>query len=435
MSGPVKGGRSGDDKQLPPTTFFQVDVEDDYDEESDPDTTPLESILDECAAIPSFGRGHLKWHYRSRREGLIAFSNREFYDGELITFPAPTAADHSVRFEYTPHGIYDRGASRTNRAEARRVAELVIKHFETYGRSQSLGVIALSVAQEHAIDDELMRVRPSVPHLEPFFAEDAEDIEEPFFVKNLENVQGDQRDRIIISIGYGRDVNGVLSLNFGPINRAGGERRLNVAITRARWETTVVCSFLPHELDLTRLTTHNVGVAKLQAYLEYAYRGEFVSEAAGIGAESNEFEEAVRAALEREGLRVDMQVGCSGFRVDLAVRHPDQKGRYAVIFWESNAMVRSTIDLGRRAIATGCDKRFSKVLAGTSFAFGHTTGSMIRRLKCVAFLTPLRGYVLCRTLTLLCALLRFGKHLEPMTRAFLSGMATEISALPVRHRS
>ncbi len=242
---------AGDNKQLPPTWFFQVEF-DDPDETDADDDLPLESILDECSALPMFTQCHLRWHYRSRHERLIAFSNRAFYEGRLITFPSPTTEDRSVHYEYVQDGVYDRGGSRTNRAEARRVAELVVQHFEQYGTSRSLGVIAMSIAQERAIDEEIQRLRLANPHLEPCFAEDTT---EPFFVKNLENVQGDERDHIILSVGYGPDANGVMSLNFGPINRAGGERRLNVAITRARIRTVVVCSFLPHQLDLTRLTT------------------------------------------------------------------------------------------------------------------------------------------------------------------------------------
>lgn len=317
---------AGDDRQLPPTTFFQVDLDDDLDEGAI-DEAPLESILDECAAVPTFGRSRLRWHYRSRHEGLIAFSNREFYDGELVTFPSPVAVDHSVKFEYVADAVYERGGSRTNRQEARRVAELVLEHFENYGASRSLGVIALSIAQERAIDDELIRARAGAPHLAPFFIEEGE---EPFFVKNLENVQGDERDHIIISIGYGPDAAGQIGLNFGPINRSGGERRLNVAITRAKWQTMAVCSFYPHQLDLARLTTQNQGVIKLQRYLEYAHRGEFVPDTAIRGGPESEFEEAVGAALVRAGLKIDTQVGCSGFRIDLAIRHPDYDGRYVL---------------------------------------------------------------------------------------------------------
>lgn len=316
---------AGDDKQLPPTRFFQVDLDAEDEDEAASEDEVLDSILEECASIPWFTRCRLRWHYRSRQEGLIAFSNREFYEGELITFPGPQVEDQSVRFVHVPDGVYDRGRSRTNRVEARKVAQLVIEHFEQWRHSRSLGVIALGIAQERAIDEELRRLRVSRPDLAPFFAEEGD---EPFFVKNLENVQGDERDHIIISTGYGPDASGNMTLNFGPINRAGGERRLNVAITRARWQTTVVCSFLPEQLDLARLTTNNQGVIKLQRCLEYARTGRFMAEAAGIGSPESEFEEAVRAALEREGLKVDSQVGCSGFRIDLAVRHPDREGRY-----------------------------------------------------------------------------------------------------------
>lgn len=315
---------AGDNKQLPPTWFFQVDLDED-EEETEEDLTPLESILDECAALPGFSQCHLRWHYRSRNEGLIAFSNQEFYQGRLITFPSPVTEDKSVLFDHVPGGVYDRGGSRTNRIEAQRVAALVFDHFERYGTSRSLGVIAMSVAQERAIDEEIQRLRPNHPHLEPCFSED---VEEPFFVKNLENVQGDERDHIILSVGYGRDRAGVVSLNFGPINRTGGERRLNVAITRARFQTMVVCSFLPHELDLTKLTTNNPGITLLQRYLEYARSGRFPTTTTAGESTESDFEEAVLRALQAAGFQVDVQVGCSGFRIDLAIRHPRQPGRY-----------------------------------------------------------------------------------------------------------
>ncbi len=321
---------AGDDKQLPPTRFFQADL-DDYEEEEGADTEPLESILNDCKALPGFIERPLLWHYRSRYEELIAFSNRSFYHSELVTFPSPhpTGASGAIRFVHVPNGVYDRGGSRTNRNEAKRVVDLVIEHFRTHGAGKSLGVITLSFAQEETVLEELERRKTVEPELDAWVGEQGN---EPFFVKALEKVQGDERDFIIISVGYGRDDKGVLHLNFGPINQFGGERRLNVAVTRARFQTTLVSSILPHELDLAKLSTGRDGVVKLQQYIEYSRNGGRFSEVVNSqgAVELNDFEEAVKNALESKGLVVDGQVGCSGFRIDLGVRHPDHPNRYVL---------------------------------------------------------------------------------------------------------
>ncbi len=319
---------AGDDKQLPPTRFFQADL-DDYEEEES-NTEPLESILNDCKALPGFIERPLAWHYRSRFEELIAFSNRCFYRSELVTFPSPhpTGMSGAVRFVHVAEGVYDRGGSRTNRIEAKRVVDLIAEHFRIHGMQRALGVITLNLAQEEMVLEEWERRKQTEPELAAFAGEQGN---EPFFIKALEKVQGDERDHIIITIGYGRDKNGGnIPLNFGPINQQGGERRLNVAVTRARYQMTVVCSFLPHELDLARLTTGSEGVRRLQEYLEYAKNGGRFSEVAtGHGTvELNDFEEAVKQGLESHGLTVDGQVGCSGFRIDLGIRHPEHPQRY-----------------------------------------------------------------------------------------------------------
>lgn len=318
---------AGDEKQLPPTSFFRAIVEDEAARDEEDDLAPLtDSILEEC--VPLFPESYLHWHYRSKHESLIAFSNREFYDGRLITFPSPdgSADDGGVGFVHVPEGVFDRGASKTNRAEARRVAEMVIDHVRTWP-ARSLGVITMSISQQEAVDRELFRLRSENPDLEEAFADDRF---EHFFVKNLERVQGDERDSIIIGLGYGRDQDGVAYMQFGPLSRAGGQRRLNVAITRGKVRTSLVSSLLPHDLDLSRLTTGSRDVAVLQRYMEYAANsGRFPPEPSGPrGEPESDFEEAVLEWLRREGLEVDPQVGASAFRIDLAVRHPDRPGRY-----------------------------------------------------------------------------------------------------------
>lgn len=318
---------AGDNKQLPPTRFFQayIDIE---DEEEAGEEMLLESILDECVALPSgFIQTPLLWHYRSRHEELIAFSNRQFYDNSLITFPSPfpKGSTGAVRFIYVPDGIYDYGGSRTNRIEAKKIIDLVSEHLRS-GIGGSLGIITLSLAQEEAVLQEWERRKAAAQDLINLVEEEGD---EPFFIKTLEKVQGDERDYIYMSIGHGPDQNRVVHMQFGPINREGGERRLNVAVTRARYRTTIVSSLRPQDLDLTKLTTGYRGVANLQKYLEYAQNGgAFSEESKSTGIPESDFEISVKEAIESKGFQVDPQVGFSGFRIDLGVRHPDYLNRY-----------------------------------------------------------------------------------------------------------
>ncbi|MCB1223624.1 MAG: DNA2/NAM7 family helicase, partial [Mesotoga sp.] len=258
----------GDNKQLPPTSFFRISEPDEAeltDEENDLES--LESILDECstAGLPE---KKLLWHYRSRHESLIAFSNYHFYMNRLSTFPSSSfdGLDSGICFEYVSNGVYDRAKSRKNIEEARRVAEMVMSHAKTKA-GVSLGVVAFSEAQQTAILDRIEELRSQDQSVEDFFGEDEL---EPFFVKNLENVQGDERDEMIFSIGYGRDASGKLTMNFGPLNKNGGERRLNVAITRAKKKVTVVSSIRGGDISAEIQTP---GVRALREYLNYAEQG------------------------------------------------------------------------------------------------------------------------------------------------------------------
>jgi very-short-patch-repair endonuclease len=321
---------AGDNKQLPPTRFFQADIELDEDSEEESLEEPLESILDECLALPGFKRSLLKWHYRSRSEELIDFSNKHFYDGDLVTFPSPKPrdSDAAVELRYVSDGIYDRGGSRKNRQEAKITADLVENHLRQYGSGITLGVITLSIAQEEAVWEEWEQRKILKPDLAAMTDSNSD---EPFFIKSLEKVQGDERDRIIISLGYGRDSKGVLSMNFGPINQAGGERRLNVAVTRARDHLVLVSSIRPQEIDPARLSKGGRGVGLLQQYLEYASNGgRLPTETYGGAEPETDFEYEVRERLKTRGLKVDSQVGCSDFRIDLAVRHPTHLNRYVL---------------------------------------------------------------------------------------------------------
>jgi len=321
----------GDSKQLPPTSFFDSMIRDDPDDE-DREENPASDIESILGLFSSRGAPQkmLRWHYRSRHESLIAVSNSLFYDGRLVVFPSPEQERHELglRFHHLPNAFYDRGGKRTNAVEAKVVASTVIDHARKQLRSprperDTLGVVAFSVAQMEAIRDELESLRKSHPELEDFFISQQH---EPFFVKNLENVQGDERDVILISIGYARTVDGYLAMSFGPLNRSGGERRLNVLISRARKRCDVFTNLTADDIDLSRAPSE--GAKALKTFLSYAQTGLMdIPVATGRGADS-EFEEQVARALARRGYQVQTQVGCSGFFLDLAVVDPLKPGRY-----------------------------------------------------------------------------------------------------------
>ncbi len=308
----------GDNKQLPPTDFFRAHAE---GEEDEPDAQDYESILDIASVY--FPGPMLRWHYRSRDERLIAFSNRYVYDRKLITFPAPgtDGVETGVAFVHVPDGVFGKGGSRTNRAEAERVAQLVLEHFRT-STALSLGVITMSIEQRDAVEEALRRLLRAHPEVK---------LPDHFFVKNLETVQGDERDVIILGVGYGPpEPGGTPSLNFGPLSRMGGERRLNVAITRARYRMILVSSMTPEQLESVVGRSKWDGPKMLAAYLRYAKLGGVDADVTSTGQPESEFEVVVRDALVGRGYEVDCQVGVSGYRIDLAVRDPDAPGRYIV---------------------------------------------------------------------------------------------------------
>lgn len=318
----------GDSKQLPPTSFFEkvTDEEDDTQEEAQ--YRDLESILDECQVchLPVHS---LKWHYRSKHESLIAFSNGHYYCNELLTFPSAgnRIAGLGVVLRSVPNGFYDASKSRTNQGEAEAlVAEIVTRLKDPAQQVSSIGVVTFSIAQQRLIEDLLEEARHKHPQIEPFFTSA---VNEPVFVKNLETVQGDERDVILFSVCYAPNQDGKLRMNFGPLNNKGGERRLNVAITRARRQLVVFATLRADKIDLAR--TDAVGVRDLKAFLGFAASGGSVprgeTTSGGRGTESP-FEEEVRDLLAARGWEIDTQVGCSGYRVDLAVKHPQHKGCY-----------------------------------------------------------------------------------------------------------
>ena len=316
---------AGDNKQLPPTSFFQKNLIDnvDWDELSDDDVEVFDSILDECLGI-GLPVKTLRWHYRSKHEELIAFSNHRFYDDTMITFPAAKAETDSlgVKLVYVPDGIYDRGGKRDNPKEAEKVAELVFEHFKKYPH-KTLGVVTFSIAQMDAVQEAIDNRLKDQPDFEPFFKEDRL---EGFFVKNLENVQGDERDVIFFSVGYGFDQQGQVAMNFGPLNKPGGERRLNVAVTRAREKVVLITSIKGSDIDKD---AQALGVQTLRTYLDYAEHGpETLSNKPKDGGFDSAIDEDVAAEIKKMGYKVVPEVGCSGYRIDIGVVDPVNEGSY-----------------------------------------------------------------------------------------------------------
>jgi superfamily I DNA and/or RNA helicase len=313
----------GDTRQMPPTDFFSREVEMD---EEDNATSDIESVLAMFRARGAQER-YLSWHYRSRHESLIAVSNVEFYDRRLVVFPSPGTNPHAtgLKFHYLPDAVYDHGRTRTNREEARAVAKTVIAHAANKP-DLSLGVVAFSMAQRDLIQVEVELLRRENPALETFFTQ--QHPTEPFFIKNLENVQGDERDVILISIGYGRNESGRVAKEFGPVNRDGGERRLNVLITRAKLGMEVFSNFRADELELDASARH--GVRALKHFLKYAETGELdIPLETGREADSP-FELEVMLALRERGYQMEPQVGTAGYFIDIGVKDPEYPGRYVL---------------------------------------------------------------------------------------------------------
>ncbi|MBS1812211.1 MAG: DUF3320 domain-containing protein [Acidobacteria bacterium] len=334
----------GDSKQMPPTNFFDSIIQGgDGDEENESTTANIESILGLCKA-QGMPERMLRWHYRSRHESLIAVSNYEFYENRLIVFPGnPQQSDQlGLLYHHLPQTIYDKGKSTTNAQEATFVAQAVMNFARSQLRrpseeQQSLLVAAFSVAQKKAIWDQLEMLRRQDTSCEEFFAPGKH---EPFDVKNLENVQGDERDVIFISIGYGRDETGQVSMNFGPLNRDGGERRLNVLITRARRRCEIFTNLTDQDIDLTR--TNSRGVRALKSFLAYARTKQLdIPLETGRGTDSP-FEDSVKAALESEGYQVRTQVGSAGFFIDLAIVDTKRPGAYLLGIECDGAMYHSS---------------------------------------------------------------------------------------------
>jgi len=310
----------GDPKQMPPTSFFSStsNVDEDNIEKED-----LESILDDCLAL-SIPSCHLLWHYRSKHESLIAFSNTKYYDNKLLTFPSPD--DLATKVTSVPvEGYYDRGKTRQNSFEAKAVINEIKRRLSDPVLSKkSIGVVSFSSVQQTLMQnmfDELLRTNPALESI-------ALEREEPIFIKNLENVQGDERDIILFSMGYGPDKEGKVSLNFGPLNREGGWRRLNVAVSRARYEMKVFSTLRSDQIDITRSASE--GVASIKAFLEYAEKGRSMLGIRKMKSENVEsgFEEVLADKIRLLGYTVNTNIGCSGYKIDIGIVNKEKPSQY-----------------------------------------------------------------------------------------------------------
>ena len=306
----------GDSKQMPPTSFFSSNQVD----EEEADIDDMESILDDCITL-SLCEHQLNWHYRSKHESLIAFSNSQYYGNNLLTFPS--VDDHVAKVTLVPvNGVYDKGRTRSNQEESTAIVNEILRRLaDEELQKYSIGVVAFSKVQGDLIEDDLLEALDKNPQLK----EIAMNGKEPIFVKNLENVQGDERDVILFSIGYGADKDGKVSMNFGPLNNAGGERRLNVAVSRARYEMMVFSTLKASQIDLKR--SNAKGVEGLKFFLEYAETGKLPTIPGATQSQtSNVMVKQICDALEREGYVTESFVGRSNFKVDIAVatrEHPE----------------------------------------------------------------------------------------------------------------
>ena len=309
----------GDPKQLPPTTFFNTT----YVDEDNLENEDMESVLDDCLAI-NMPQRHLTWHYRSKHESLIAFSNIMYYENRLCTFPSPDALSSKVKFVLVEDGVYDRGFSKRNKAEGDAlIAEVLRRLADPALKKASMGIVTFSNVQKEYIERKL-----TAAIAEKRLDSAAYDREEPLFVKNLENVQGDERDVILFSVCYGPDRTGRISLNFGPLNQVGGWRRLNVAVSRAREEMVVFSSMTGAMIDVSK--TNSKGVAGLKAFLEFAEKGRtnlaisasnLVTKKPGLG-------KYIAEELSSYGYECRYDVGVSGFKIDVAVVDPKNRHRF-----------------------------------------------------------------------------------------------------------
>lgn len=361
----------GDPKQMPPTSFFMAE----HIDEENIEIEDLESILDDCLAL-NMPQTHLRWHYRSRHESLIDFSNKAFYENRLYTFPSSNDLESKVTFEKID-GIFDRGRTRTNDREAEAVVDDIVRRFrDPELKKQSVGVVTFNINQQNKIDDLLQERCKTESGLESW----AYSSEEPIFIKNLENVQGDERDVILFSVGYGTDETGNTYMNFGPLNRDGGWRRLNVAVTRSRYEMKVFSSMNAEQIKISSSSSR--GVIAMRKFLEYAAGSEvwengledtYATDSEGGSAPLIDRDASYTGIVDRlteelaaKGYKCIKSVGKSGYKIDIGVIDPDNEGQYKagiMIDGASYKNAKSTRDreIARKNVLEGLGWRIVRV--------------------------------------------------------------------------
>lgn len=331
----------GDPNQMPPTSFFAGNTVD----EDNLDIEDLESILDDCLAL-GMPQTHLSWHYRSRHESLIAFSNHEFYENSMLTFPSVNDQEKRVQYRLV-EGYFDRGKGRVNTGEAKAIVEEIRRRYKDPDlKEKSVGVVTFNINQQILIEDMLQAEYQKNVDFDKW----ANAGEEPLFVKNLENVQGDERDVILFSIAYGPDADGKFSMNFGPINKEGGWKRLNVAVTRARSEMIVFSIMSSHMIDLKR--TRSKGVEALKNFMEFAEKGKIVGKSENIREQKNQgILETICKELENVGYKYVKDVGRSDFKIDIAVVNPFNTGEYLLGIMLDRASYKQSKNTKDREVA------------------------------------------------------------------------------------
>ena len=332
---------AGDPNQMPPTSFFAGNTID----EDNLDIEDLDSILDDCLAL-GMPSAYLHWHYRSRHESLIAFSNQEFYENSMLTFPSVNDREKRVSL-IKADGYFDRGKSRVNEGEAKAiVAEIRRRYEEPKLKNQTIGVITFNISQQTLIEDLLQEEYQK----DAAFDRWANAGEETMFVKNLENVQGDERDVILFSIAFGPDADGKVSLNFGPLNKDGGWKRLNVAVSRARLEMVVFTTMTADMIDLRR--TKSKGVESLKNFLEFVEKGRLQGEYVETRVQKEQgIMEHICQAIIDDGYEYQKAVGHSKFKVDIAVINPCNPEEYLLCIMLDGESYRQSSNIKDREVA------------------------------------------------------------------------------------
>ncbi len=318
----------GDTKQMPPTSFFKKMTGEGNEIDEQNITADMQSIMELMLARGAQSRS-LLWHYRSKHESLISVSNSNFYKNELLVYPSKEKKSDllGLKFCLLPYKTCYYEGQGINSGEAKVVAQAILS-FATDRPEKTLGVVAFNIKQREAIETEVAQLAKDHPLLSIFINKEDKDGKRINFIKNLENVQGDERDVIFISIGYGKTEQGNMEYRFGPLNNDGGERRLNVLITRAREQNVVFCNFNAADLNLSR--TESQGLNVLKNFLHYAEFGkENTNEILQLNAASL-FEEQVLLAIEKMGFAAIPQVGSKGYKIDIAVIHPEYKEEYVL---------------------------------------------------------------------------------------------------------